>query len=246
MAGQPSCLERLKEYLGREKVAYQVTRHPARYTAQERAQVEHVSGRLIAKVVMVFADEKLLVVVVPETAKVNLSWVREASGARETRLAPEEEFSHVFPDCKVGAMPPFGHLYGILVLVDAALARDPVILFNAGSHEEVVTMTFADFANLVRPRIGVLGTRGRVKVNETSARQCKGEAGGPNYECPLSVLSAGCSPPVTRLSTSTTPSIAAIHRSARSLSGREPSFPSRCTTPFRTQKRRLLRSIRAP
>jgi Ala-tRNA(Pro) deacylase len=155
MTGQPSCLEHLEEYLTGEKVAHQVGRHPVRYTAQELAQVEHVSGRLIAKVVMVLADAKLLMVVVPATAKVNLAWVREAIGAREIRLAREEEFSHVFPDCEVGAMPPFGHLYGVPVLVDAALARDPVILFNAGSHEEIITMTYADFARLVQPRTGV-------------------------------------------------------------------------------------------
>jgi Ala-tRNA(Pro) deacylase len=148
-------MERLKEYLTREKVAYQVTHHPARYTAQELAQVEHVSGRLVAKVVMVLADAKLLMVVTPATAKVHLPWVREAVGARDVRLAGEGDFSHMFPDCEVGAMPPFGNLYGVPVLVDDALARDPVILFNAGSHEEMITMTYADFAGLVRPRTGI-------------------------------------------------------------------------------------------
>jgi len=149
-----SCLEHLKEYLGKERVAYTIEEHPPRYTAQELAQIEHVSGRLIAKVVMVVADGKPVMVVVPGVVKVNLGAIRRALGAVEVRLALEEEFGHLFPDCEVGAMPPFGNLYGVPVLVDAALTCDPVILFNAGSHRRTITMTYADFARLVHPAAG--------------------------------------------------------------------------------------------
>ncbi len=128
--------------------------HPPRYTAQELAQVEHVSGRLIAKAVIVVADSNPVMVVVPGVAKIDLGAVRKALGADEIRLAVEEEFGHLFPDCEVGAISPFGNLYGVPVLVDAALARDPVILFNAGSHRRTITMTYADYARLVRPAVG--------------------------------------------------------------------------------------------
>lgn len=148
------CLEHLKQYLGKEGVAFTVTEHPARYTAQELAQIEHVSGRLIAKVVMVVADGKPVMVVVPGVAKVNLPAVRKMLAAEEVRLALEDEFAHLFPDCEVGAMPPFGNLYGVPVHVDTALASDPVILFNAGSHRRTITMTYADYAGLVRPAVG--------------------------------------------------------------------------------------------
>ncbi len=150
-----SCLEHLEEYLGREGVAHTVDEHPPRYTAQELAQVEHVSGRLVGKVVMIVADGNPVMVVVPGVAKVDLGAVRKALGAAEVRLAVEEEFGHLFPDCEVGAMPPFGNLYGVPVLVDAALTRDPVILFNAGSHRRTVTMTYSDYARLVRPAVGM-------------------------------------------------------------------------------------------
>jgi Ala-tRNA(Pro) deacylase len=148
------CLEHLEQYLGKEGVAYTVTEHPARYTAQELAQIEHVSGRLIAKVVMVVADRKPVMVVVPGVAKVDLGAVRKALGAEEVRLAIEAEFAHLFPDCEVGAMPPFGNLYGVPVLVDSGLVRDQVILFNAGSHRRTMTMTYADYARLARPLTG--------------------------------------------------------------------------------------------
>jgi len=152
-----SCLEHLKAYLGGGGVAYTVDEHPARYTAQELAQIEHVSGRLIAKVVILIADGKPVMVTVPGVAKVNFAAVQKALGAQEVRLALENEFEHLFPDCEVGAMPPFGNLYGVPVLVDEALTRDPVILFNAGTHGRTITMTYADYARLIRPAIGAFG-----------------------------------------------------------------------------------------
>ncbi len=149
-----SCLEHLKEYLGKEQVAYTTTEHPPRYTAQELAQIEHVSGRLIAKVVMLLADGKPVMTVVPGIVKVDLDAVRRALGAEDVRLVVEQEFGHLFPDSEVGAMPPFGNLYSVPVLVDAALTKDPVILFNAGSHRRTITMTYADYERLVRPAVG--------------------------------------------------------------------------------------------
>jgi len=152
---QRSCTERLEEYLGRAGVAYEITSHPVRFTTQGVAEVEHIPGRLVAKVVMVFADAQLIMVVTPATAQVDLDWVREAAGAGDVRLAQESEFRDIFPDCEVGAMPPFGHLYGLPVYADMALARDPVIIFNAGTHRHTVTMTYTDFERLAKPRTGI-------------------------------------------------------------------------------------------
>ncbi|HLW46546.1 MAG TPA: YbaK/EbsC family protein [bacterium] len=140
-------------------VAYQVSRHAPRYTAQELAQVEHVPGKLIAKVVLVMGDQRLIMVVVPGTSYVNVPWVSKAVGAKSARLATEAEFLRAFPDCDVGAMPPFGNLYHIPVLVDRGLTHDPVILFNAGTHDLVMTMTYEDFARLVQPKIGIFAAR---------------------------------------------------------------------------------------
>ena len=149
-----SSFERLTKYLCSKQVAYTLDEHPARYTAQELAEVEHVPGRMIAKVVMLLADMKPVMVVVPAVAKVDLGAVRKALGAEDVRLALEEEFGHLFPDSEVGAMPPFGNIYGVPVLVDLALTKDPVILFNAGSHRLAMTITYADYAKLVRPAVG--------------------------------------------------------------------------------------------
>lgn len=140
-------------YLSGERVAFEVSHHPPRYTAQEVAQVEHIPGRLVAKVVMVVADGGPVMAVVPATARVSLPLLRDVLGAREVRLAQESEFDHVFPDCEVGAMPPLGNLYGVPVYGDAALTKAPVIFFNAGTHEDVISISYADFARLVHPRV---------------------------------------------------------------------------------------------
>ncbi len=149
-----SCLDHLKQYLGKAGVAYALTEHPVRYTAEELAQGEHVSGRLVAKVVVLVADGKPVMTVVPGVTKVDVKAVRKALQARDVRLAQEDEFPAMFPDCEVGAMPPFGNLYNVPVYVDDRLTRDPVILFSAGSHRWTITMTYADYARLVNPIVG--------------------------------------------------------------------------------------------
>ena len=104
-------------------------------------------------------DDHLLMVVVPATSRVNVPWVRRAVGAKHARLATESEFLRAFPDCEAGAMPPFGNLYHLPVLVDRGLTRDPVIIFNGGTHDLVVTMTYEDFARLVQPKVGIFAVQ---------------------------------------------------------------------------------------
>jgi Ala-tRNA(Pro) deacylase len=159
------CLQRLREYLDMAGVAYQVSRHAPRYTAQELAQEEHVPGKLVAKVVLVMADQHLVMLVVPATSRVNLPWVRHAVGAKRARLATETEFLAHFPDCQVGAMPPFGNLYQMPVLVDRGLTQDPVIMFNAGTHDLLVTMTYEDFARLVQPKVGIFAVQPQIAAS---------------------------------------------------------------------------------
>ena len=142
---------KLKEYLEREHVPFTSIVHDETYTAQETAQAAHVPGYELAKTVMVELDGKMAMIVVPATRKVILQDLREVTGAARVRFATEEQFKNLFPDCEVGAMPPFGNLYGMEVYVAPGLAADEEIAFNAGSHTEVVKMAFADFDRLVHP-----------------------------------------------------------------------------------------------
>jgi len=148
-----TCRERLELLLVKQGVKFEVTAHPLAYTAQEVATVEHVSGYDVAKVVMAAVDDRLVMLVLPAPHRVDLEKVKRGLGATTARLAREDEFAKLFPDCDLGAMPPFGNLYGIPVYVDRTLTHDPKIVFNAGSHRETMTIAYADFERLVRPEV---------------------------------------------------------------------------------------------
>jgi len=143
--------KKLKEYLDKNGVKYATITHSPAYTAQEVAASAHVSGREMAKTVIVKVDGRLAMAVLPATRKVVLQDLREITGAENVSFATEAEFKARFPDCEVGAMPPFGNLYDMDVFVAPSLAEDELIAFNAGTHTEVIQMSFQDFDRLVRP-----------------------------------------------------------------------------------------------
>jgi Ala-tRNA(Pro) deacylase len=143
---------RLKEFLDSKKVKYEVIKHPAAYTAQELAAVEHVKGRRHAKVVIVKSDGGHLMAVLPADHRVDLKKLDELTGQR-TLLATEAEFKSLFPDCEPGTMPPFGALYNLPMLVEKSLAAEDEIVFEAGTHTEAVRMKWADFEKLAQPKL---------------------------------------------------------------------------------------------
>ncbi len=153
------CRQRLETYLRDNGVPYQVQHHPIAYSAQAVAQSEHVSGKLIAKVVIVQADGKLAMLVLPAPDHVDLGKVGRLLLAAEVRLARESEFAPTFPDCEVGAEPPFGNLYGLPVYVDRTLTEDETIVFRAGTHTDTMSLRYADFERLVEPCVADFARR---------------------------------------------------------------------------------------
>lgn len=146
-------LAQLREFLDANKVSYSVHSHPTAYTAQEIAALSHVKGRALAKVVMVKAGANLVMLVLPADHKVDVARVKAVLGVKDVRLAQEAEFSAVFPGCEVGAMPPFGNLFGLPVYADRSLEKDEAIVFNAGTHTLTAKMAFHDFVRLVKPKM---------------------------------------------------------------------------------------------
>lgn len=143
----------IQHYLRRGRVRFERYWHPRAVGGQELASALHVSGWRVAKSVIVKADRQLWIVVVPAAGTVDLRRVGEMIGARHVRLATEEEFRDCFPDCELGAEPPFGELYGLPVAVDESLSLTEHVLFRAGSHEEALEMRFQDFATLEWPLV---------------------------------------------------------------------------------------------
>jgi len=144
---------KLRNYLDSHKVKYVTLSHPPAYTAGEIAEQAHISGNLLAKTVMVKLDGKLAMAVLPAPNKVDFQLLKEATGAKHVELAKEYEFKDKFPDCEVGAMPPFGNLYDMDVYVEEILSWDDEIGFNAGTHSEIVKLAYKDFENLVHPKV---------------------------------------------------------------------------------------------
>ena len=144
---------KLKEYLNTHQIKYVSIQHSPAYTAQEVAASAHVSGRDFAKTVIVKIEEAPVMAVLPANRKVVLADLREVLGAEKARFATEEEFQKLFPDCEIGAMPPFGNLYGIEVYVAPSLAQETEIAFNAGTHTEIIKMAYRDFEQLVKPKV---------------------------------------------------------------------------------------------
>jgi Ala-tRNA(Pro) deacylase len=144
---------RLKAFLDGRGVKYVTLRHSPAYTAAEVAASTHVTGRDFAKTLVVTIDGDLAMVVLPATRRLVLSDLREMLENTSVQLATEAEFLSRFPDCEVGAMPPFGNLYNMPVFVASNLSDEPEIAFNAGTHTEVIKMAYGDFERLVNPTV---------------------------------------------------------------------------------------------
>lgn len=145
--------KQLKDFLDKEGIKYIGIIHSTAYTAQEVAASAHITGRELAKTVIVELDGRMAMAVLPANRKIVLQDLREVTGSDEVKFASEEEFQERFPGCETGAMPPFGNLYGMEVYVAEGLTKNEEIAFNAGSHTEVLRMAFKDFERLVRPKV---------------------------------------------------------------------------------------------
>jgi len=146
-------VRQLREYLDSHQVRYVVISHSPAFTAPEIAASAHIPGRELAKTVVVKLDDRMAMAVLPSSQQVDFDLLRAVSRAHGAALATEREFKDRFPDCEVGAMPPFGNLYGMDVYVSEDLTKDEEIAFNAGSHTELVRLAYRDFERLVQPKV---------------------------------------------------------------------------------------------
>lgn len=144
-------LTKLKEFLDAKKIAYEVYNHPLAYTAQEIAATQHIPGRELAKVVILKVDGAFIMITLPASRFVSFDKVKAGLGAKEVVLASEAEFASLFPGCEIGAMPPFGNLFGLPVYADPELEKDETVFFNAGNHQQTVRLAYSDFKKVVQP-----------------------------------------------------------------------------------------------
>lgn len=144
-------IRKLRKFLEGHHVKYVVISHSTAYTALEVAELAHISGRKLAKTVIVKINGQIAMAVLPASYAIDFKRFKETSGIENIELANEDDFMGLFQDCEIGAMPPFGNLYGMNVFVELSLAEDKEIAFNAGNHRELIKLSFEDFDRLVKP-----------------------------------------------------------------------------------------------
>jgi Ala-tRNA(Pro) deacylase len=145
--------KKLKEYLDKNEVPYVSITHSQAFTAQQIAASAHIPGRKMVKTVMVVINGMMAMAVLPASYYVDFNLLKDITGEGNVRLASETEFKDMFPDCEVGAMPPFGNLYNISVYVAKVVQEEEEIAFNAGTHTEIIQMSYRDFERLVHPLV---------------------------------------------------------------------------------------------
>ncbi|MDZ7736162.1 MAG: YbaK/EbsC family protein [Gammaproteobacteria bacterium] len=146
-------MEKVKQYLDDQQAKYVIMKHSKAYTAQEIAAAAHIPGKHFAKTVVVKIDGKLAFAVLPATDHVHTEKLAKSAGAKSVELAEEKDFKDSFPDCELGAMPPFGNLFDMEVFVSPHLTEADMIAFSAGSHTEVMQLSYSDFEKLVNPAV---------------------------------------------------------------------------------------------
>ncbi|MCL5096227.1 MAG: YbaK/EbsC family protein [Candidatus Omnitrophica bacterium] len=146
-------VKKLKEFLDSQHIKYVSIQHSPAYTAQEVAQSTHIPGHSLAKTVVIKIGGKMALAVLPANQKIMLVDLRRVLQSDEIGFAAEEEFKSRFPDCEIGAMPPFGNLYGMEVYVARSLTSEEEISFNAGTHTEVIKVAYGDFERLAHPKV---------------------------------------------------------------------------------------------
>ncbi|HMA94977.1 MAG TPA: YbaK/EbsC family protein [Polyangiaceae bacterium] len=142
--------DRVRNYLRENDVAFEVMEHKPTVTAQSIAQLEHESGWRIAKPVMLKLGSKLAMAVVPAPVRVDLSKVKMGLCREDVELAAETEYASTFPDCELGAEPPFGNLYGVPMFIDRALLGDPYLVFRDGTHHATLKTSLNDYLRVTR------------------------------------------------------------------------------------------------
>ena len=141
------------EYLRAEHCSYKVTEHKPVYTAEQLASVEHVPPRKVAKPVIIRADGRYYLCVLPADRRIDIYAVQKHLKGKNVRLASEHEMEYLFGDSELGAEPPFGNLYDLPTLMDKTLAKDAEIVFQAGNHEQAVWISMEEYKKLTNPHI---------------------------------------------------------------------------------------------
>ncbi len=147
----------LQSYLDEMGIHYRVSHHDTAYTASALAEKEHVPGRRVIKPVVVKADGQFVMCALPASHRIDLEELRRQLEVSAVELIEEHKLRELFPDCELGAAPPIGRLYGMTTVMDESVIKDDRVTFQAGTHNEAVTMSLADYRRVAMPEVAYFG-----------------------------------------------------------------------------------------
>lgn len=141
----------VEKFLEAHFIKFEEHRHDPKFTTQEVAQAEHITGHRVAKVVVVMSGQQPSLLVLPASYMVDLAKARKATGISDLRFANEYEIEEFFPDCQVGAIPPLPKWKGVKLYMDPSMRHPGNFLFQAANHEQAILMRFSDWYEIVNP-----------------------------------------------------------------------------------------------
>ena len=145
--------ERIVAELTKKSIAFKAFDHEAVHTSEEAARVRGESLQAGAKAIVMFADEKPIMVALSGDKKIDTKVFRQLHGIKDLRMATPEEVEQV-TSVKIGAVPPFGSIFDIPLYMDVSLRRNQTIFFNPGLHEKTIGMKEADYEKATLPIVG--------------------------------------------------------------------------------------------
>ena len=147
----------VQDFLDQLGIAYRLSRHDTTFTAQDLAAAEHIPGRKVIKPVIVKADGQFVMCALPASHRVDLDTLRCQLQCDDVHLAEESEMARIFCECELGAEPPIGKMFGMPTFMDESLFADDRVTFQAGTHQDAVTMTLADYRKVAQPEVAYFG-----------------------------------------------------------------------------------------
>ena len=138
-----SMLKSCIDYLKSSRIPY----------SRAAVSADRVPMHSLAQAVVYAGDQGFGMLVLSADMVVDLPEVRRLMGLRSITPATEEELAGLFPGCATSALPPFGNLFGMTVLMDETLATAEYIAFSAGSVQDVIRIRGEDFHRLVNPLV---------------------------------------------------------------------------------------------
>jgi Ala-tRNA(Pro) deacylase len=144
------------QFLQQQQIPFEFMSHPDTFDAQHLAAMVHVSGRQVAKTVLVRTgnEECYAVVVLPANRKIQFEPLRMLLQTPTIGMATEVEMAALCADCEVGALLPFGSHYGLPTVIDESLYEFEEMVFEGNTHHESIRMKMDDFRRLEQPLVG--------------------------------------------------------------------------------------------